>query len=175
VRQRRRHHVPPDLTSLFDVLFIVIFAALIRAAAVEQAAAKPPPPHPPPPKLAPSALHAEAVTELGKRPFAIARVSAAGVLTALEVDGKVTKLDTPLTEQSADPDVALAYLGERSAEQRICRLVALHLGAELGQRLVIVAPDQHLADLPHALYEGLRHDVERCSGLAVLVEPGGTP
>ena len=39
-RNRRRVHVPPDLTSLFDVLFIVIFAALIRAAATQQAAAQ---------------------------------------------------------------------------------------------------------------------------------------
>ncbi|HET7502744.1 MAG TPA: hypothetical protein VFK02_17100 [Kofleriaceae bacterium] len=38
MRARRHVRRPPDLTSLFDVLFIVVFAALIRAAAVQHAA-----------------------------------------------------------------------------------------------------------------------------------------
>ena len=41
MKKRRRYvHVPPDLTSLFVVLFILIFAALIRTAAVTQAMAQ---------------------------------------------------------------------------------------------------------------------------------------
>jgi hypothetical protein len=183
-RARRHVRMPPDLTSLFDVLFIVIFAALIRSAAVQQAAAQAAQPKPQPPApLPPTELQARALSDLDKqlaaRPFVVARVSAAGVLSAVELRDQLIKLDTPLTEHSADPDVALAYLGERSAEQRVCRLIALQLGVpDLAAYLVIVAPDQRFADLPHALYEGLRRDVDRCldqKGLAVLVEPGTTP
>ena len=84
-RSRRHVRVPPDLTSLFDVLFIVIFAALIRAAAVEKAAAQaavpPPKPAPPPPvKLAHQQLQAAALADLGKqlaaRPYVVVRISA---------------------------------------------------------------------------------------------------
>jgi hypothetical protein len=185
--------VPPDLTSLFDVLFIVIFVALIRAASADraaaQAAAPSPKPPPPPVALPTEQLHAAALADLGKqlaaRPYVVVRVSGAGALTALEVGDQVTKLATPLLEHSPDPDVALAYLGDRAAELRICRVVAVQLGVpDLARYLVILAPDQHLADLPHALYEGLRRDVDRCSAeqhaLAVLVDPsvetkGGPP
>jgi hypothetical protein len=176
--------MPPDLTSLFDVLFIVIFAALIRAAAVQANAAPKPPPTTPPVPLDPASLHARALAgveaDLAARPAIVVRVSAAGVLTALEADGKAIPLDAPLLEHSADPDVAVTYLGDRSAELRVCRLAALHLGVpDLGKYLVIVAPAQRLADLPHALYDGLHRDLDRCvseqRGIAVLVEPGAKP
>jgi hypothetical protein len=175
--------VPPDLTSLFDVLFIVIFAALIRSAAVEQAAAQAATPkpvvRPPPVKLANVELQAAALADLGKqlaaRPYVVVRVGN-GAITSLEIGDHVTKLETPLLEHSPDPDVAIAYLGDRAAELRICRVIAVQLGApDLAKYLVIIAPDQHLADLPHALYEGLRRDIDRCLGdqqaLAVLVDP----
>ena len=180
MRRTRRRHVPPDLTSLFDVLFIVIFAALIRAAAAQQAvAAPPPPPHVPKP-LDPASLHARAITtidrDLAARDTTIARIHTDGTLVALETRDKTTALDVPLLEHSTDPDVAIAYLGERSTELRICRIVALHLGVpDLAGKLVIFAPAQKLADLPHALFDGLRRDVDRClaeqHGLAVVVEP----
>ncbi|HLL22316.1 MAG TPA: hypothetical protein VK427_09305, partial [Kofleriaceae bacterium] len=71
VRTRRYVRRPPDLTSLFDVLFIVIFVALIRAAAAQSAvtAAAPPPPSAavpaPPPAPAPvAALRAAALANL---------------------------------------------------------------------------------------------------------------
>jgi hypothetical protein len=175
--------VPPDLTSLFDVLFIVIFAALIRAAAVQQAVAapKPPEPHAPPVKLDPSSLRARALADLGAdlaaRPAVVVRVSAAGTITALEItDGKAITLDAPLLEHSPNPDVEVAYLGDRSAELRVCRIAAVHLGvADLGHYLVIIAPDTLLEDLPHALFDGLHRDVDRClvdqRGLAVIVDP----
>ena len=183
-RVRRHVRVPPDLTSLFDVLFIVIFAALIRAAAVEKAAAQaavppPPKPLPPPVHLANQQLQAAALADLGKqlaaRPYVVVRVSA-GAVKALEINAEVTLLDTPLLEHSPDPDVVTSYLGDRSAELRICRIVAVHLGvADLADHLVIIAPDKHLPDLPHALYEGLRRDIDRCladqQALAVLVDP----
>lgn len=171
MRRTRRSAKPPDLTSLFDVLFIVIFAALIRAAAVQQAAAEPAP-LPPPEPLDPASLHARALVELGARPAVVVRVSAAGTVTAIEADGQTTQLDVPLLEHVADPDVAVAYLGDRSLELRMCRIAALHLGvAELASYLVIVAPAARLADLPHALYDGLHRDLDRCAGLAVIVEP----
>jgi hypothetical protein len=188
-RRARRHvRVPPDLTSLFDVLFIVIFAALIRAAAAQHAAAeaaKPPPKPAPVQPLPPTALQAKALaqldSELAARPTLVARITAAGQLSAIETAGKVVPLDLPLVEHSPDPDVALSYLGDRSVELRLCRQLALHLGvADLAPYLVIFAPDAPRAELPHALYEGMRVDVDRCQleqhGLAVIVEPiGGTP
>jgi hypothetical protein len=184
MRRRRRHvKVPPDLTSLFDVLFIVIFAVLIRGAALQQAAAQaaqPPRPGPPPPPQPASALKTKALAQLdaqlAARPTVIARISPAGTLSMLESGDQRTPLDVPLLEHSPDPDIAMAYLGDRSAELRVCRLVALHLQiADLTNHLVIIAPDARGPDLPHALYTGLRRDVERCQleqrGLAVIVEP----
>ena len=177
MRRNRRRHVPPDLTSLFDVLFIVIFAALIRAAAAQHAAAEaaaPPPVSPAP--LDPASLHGRAVAQLGARPAIIVRVSAAGAVTALEANGTRQALDVPLLEHSNDPDVVLAYLGDRSADLRLCRVAALHLGEpDLAKYLVIIAPERAATDLPHALYEGLERDIDRCQseqhGLAVLVNP----
>ena len=180
MRRRARRQPPPDLTSLFDVLFIVIFAALIRAAAVQQAVAAPEPPEPAPPPLDPASLRARAIVDLAARPTIVVRISAAGTISALEADGKVTPLDVPLLEHSPDPDVALAYLGDRSGELRACRIAALHLGvADLARYLVIFAPAQRLADLPHALFDGLHRDVDRCladqHGLAVIVDPTVKP
>ncbi len=182
MRRSRRHvRVPPDLTSLFDVLFIVIFAALIRAAAVQQAAAQAatPKPLPTPVKLEPSRYSVVALADLGKqlaaRPYVVVRV-VAGAIAQLEVGDKVIEVDAPLLEHSPDPDVAIAYLGDRAAELRVCRVIAVQLGIpDLASYLVIIAPDKHLPDLPHALYEGLRRDIDRCladqQALAVLVDP----
>ncbi len=180
MRRARRHvRMPPDLTSLFDVLFIVIFAALIRAAAVEAQAAPKPVKPPAPVHLDPASLHARALAnldaDLRARPPIVVRVSAAGTVTAIEVADKKLALDTPLVEPSADPDVALTYLGDRSADLRLCRIAALGVG-ELASYLVIVAPDKRLADLPHALFDGLHRDLDRCiveqHALATIVEPG---
>ncbi len=178
-RGRRRTRVPPDLTSLFDVLFIVIFAALIRAAAVQAAAQ--PKPIAPPVVLDHSVLRARALAEVdAARKTVIVRVSAKGTITTIEVDGTSQVVDAPLLEYSPDPDVAIAYLGERSAELRICKLTALHLDVpDLSHFLVIIAPAQRLADLPHALFEGLHRDLDRClveqRGIAAIVDPTATP
>jgi hypothetical protein len=191
MRSRRQGYRKPDLTSLFDVLFIIIFAALIRAAAVENAAAKaaepaPPPPKPTAPATPPAVAQLQAAaladlnTQLAARTPLVIRVSAAGVVTQVEADGKVLALDVPLLEHSPDPDVALSYLGDRSAELRLCRVAAVHLGAtDLTRYLVIVAPAAPLADLPHALHTGLHRDLDRClteqHGLASLVDPSELP
>ena len=183
MRTRRLIRRPSDLTSMFDVLFIVVFAALIRAAAVQAAAdraATPPTPPTPPKPLDPGSLRARAVADLSaqlaQKTAVIVRVSKFGTITELEVDGKPTPLDAPLLEHSPDPDVAVAYLGDRSAELRVCHVAALHLGAaDLARYLVVVAPDVRLADLPHALFDGLHRDLDRCltdqRGVAAIVEP----
>jgi len=186
MRRARRHvRVPPDLTSLFDVLFIVIFVCLIRAAGAQQAAeaaTHPPQAHVTPAEpIDPQSLHARALTQIdsdvaAKTPV-IVRVSAAGTITALESGGQANALDVPLLEHVPDPDVAMSYLGDRSAALRVCGVAALQLGADdLAGYLVIIAPESSLDDLPHALYEGLHRDVDRClidhHGLAVIVVPG---
>ena len=62
----------------------------------------------------------------------------------------------------------------------MCRIVALHLGApDLARYLVIIAPERALADLPHALFDGLHRDVDRClaeqRAIAALVDPIAPP
>jgi hypothetical protein len=183
MRVRRHVRRPPDLTSLFDVLFIIVFAALIRAAAVERAAAPAPaPPRPPAPAVPPpvAALRQRALADLdtaiAARTPLVVRVTREGTIDALEVDGKHIPVVVPLLEHSSDPDIVVAYAGDRSADLRVCRIAVRQLGAaDLARYLVIVAPAVALGDLPHALFEGLHHDLDRClseqRGLAALVDP----
>ena len=184
--RRRRVHRSPDLTSLLDVLFILIFASLIRTAALQNAEANQAPPDkpviatPPPPPADVAALRTRALANLdqqlaSRKPLVI-RISSQGVIVAVEADGKKLPLDVPLLEHSPDPDISVAYLGERSAELRVCRVAALHLQApNLAGYLVIIAPATALADLPHALHQGLHRDLDRCltdqRGLATIVDP----
>ncbi|MFT3694006.1 MAG: hypothetical protein QM831_12755 [Kofleriaceae bacterium] len=188
MRARRLIRRPSDLTSMFDVLFIVVFAALIRAASVQASAETVAKPTPSPPVIStpldPSTLHARALVDLNAqlaaRPSVVVRISPAGTVTKLELDNSSIPLDVPLLEPSADPDLAVTYLGDRSSELRVCKIVALHVSAtELGKYLVIIAPDVRLADLPHALYDGLHRDVDRCfaeqHGVAAIVEPATKP
>ena len=204
MRPRGRRYVrrPPDLTSLFDVLFIVVFVALIRAAAAQQqvAALTPPPPkpappeppRPPPPPPDVVALRAKALANLdrdlsGRTPLVVRIAARAdgdrvkGTIEALEVDGRKVPLDVPLLTDSRDPDVEVAYLGERSSELRVCRIAAVHLRvADLARHLVIIVPDRPYAELKRvagsiALFEGLERDVARCfieqRGIAALIDP----
>jgi hypothetical protein len=182
MRARRHVRRPPDLTSLFDVLFIVVFAALIRAAAVEHAAETPPaPPRPRAPDAPPAvaALRQRALADLdaalAARTPLVVRITRDGTIDALEVDGKRLALVAPLLEHSPDPDVVIAYAGDRSADLRVCRVAARQLGAaDLARHLVIVAPAVAVDDLPEALIEGLHRDLDRCAeqhGLAALVDP----
>lgn len=184
--RRRRVHRSPDLTSLLDVLFILIFASLIRTAALQNAEANQAPPvkpviaTPPPPPPDVAALRTRALANLdqqlaSRKPLVI-RISSQGVIVAVEADGKKLPLDVPLLEHSPDPDIGVAYLGERSAELRVCRVAALHLQApSLAGYLIIIAPATALADLPHALHQGLHRDLDRCladqRGLATIVDP----
>lgn len=187
-RERRRVHRTADLTSLLDVLFIIVFVAVIRASSVQQVAAQAPPaprapvspPAPPAPPAQLAALRAAALAHLaddlaGRTPVVV-RVTSDGRVAALELGADRRPLDVPLLEHSADPDAALAYLGDRSAELRICRIVAIHLGVpDLTHHLVIVAPEVPLADLVRALHRGLHEDLLRClddqHGIATIVDP----
>ena len=182
MRARRHLRRPPDLTSLFDVLFIIVFAALIRAAAVERAAAPPPAlPRPPAPVVPPpvAALRQRALADLdaalAARTPLVVRVTRDGTIEALEVDGKRIPVVVPLLEPSSDPAIRVAYASDRSVERQVCRIVARQLGAaELARYLVIVAPAAERNDLPEALLEGLEHDLGSCveqHGIATLVYP----
>ena len=118
--------------------------------------------------------------QLAARTPLVVRITRDGTIDALEVDGKRLALDAPLLEHSPDPDIVLAYLGDRSAELRVCRIAALHVGAaELSRYLVILAPAIPIADLLHGLRDGLHRDLDRClteqHGLAVLVDPTALP
>jgi hypothetical protein len=181
---KRRPAPAPNLTSLLDVLFILIFATLVQLAGrrevTEAAAAPPVTPAPPQPPAEVVALRARAVAELSGRPTLIARIRADGTLTRLESEAKSVDLDVPLLEHVPDPDVAVAYLGDRSADQRLCRIAALHLGlADLAGYLVVFSADVPLAELPHALFDGLHHDADRClveqHGVAVVVDRASVP
>jgi hypothetical protein len=187
--RKRRVRKPPDLTSLFDVLFIVVFVALIRAAAAEQAtaaaAAAQEPPKPAPP--AKPALPADVATlkkqalasiadELAGRTPLVIRISEKGVVTGIEAGGKKLALDVPLLAHDPDPTVRLVYQGDRSAQLRVCRVAALQLGVpELAKYVVIFTLDRATTELPHALIMGLRRDVAHClaeqRGIATIVEP----
>jgi hypothetical protein len=191
-RLRGRTRRPPDLTSLFDVLFIVVFVALIRAAAAEQALAeaqKPPPPKPVPPQPAPPppdivALQKRALADLqadlAARSPVVIRISAQNRIEAIEGDGNVHTLDTPLLEESADPAIRLQYLGHRSADLRLCAIAAVRLGVtDLKRHVVIIAPMLPRDERLSSLNEGLLTDLDRClreqRGEAVIVEPVPEP
>jgi hypothetical protein len=187
MRARRHVRRPPDLTSLFDVLFIVVFAALIRAAAAENAAAHPPQPvRPSAPALAPAvaALQQQALADLQAEQAAltplVVRINRDGALEAIELPGRRIALGSPLLENNPDPEIAAefgpTFRGDRSPALRICRIAALNLGtADLSRYLVIMAPALPFNDLPHALYDGLRRDIRQCRSehhaRAVLIDP----
>lgn len=193
--RRRRVYTPQPLTSLIDVLFILLFASLARATASPEPDAKEPPPAPEPaadagpvealadaaPPVAPEYAAARelglarALEQLGSRPALVLRISAAGELVAIETGADETlEVRVPLLERVPDRDVALAYLGDRSPEMRLCAIAARY--APVDNRLVVIAPLSPVADLSVALVEGLRRDVERCDGaLAVIVEPIALP
>jgi hypothetical protein len=186
----RSRHVrrPPDLTSLFDVLFIVVFAALIRAAAVENAAAHPvpEPPRPRAPETPPAvaALRQRALAnidaDLAARTPLVVRISRDGTLESIEADGAQHRLVAPLVERSPNPELRLAYSGDVSPQQRVCRIAAREVGAaDLSRYLVIMVPAVALNDLPESLHDGLYRDLKRCrdeqNGEAALVDPTTLP
>ena len=203
--RRRRVTRYAELTSLLDVLFILLFASLIQAAGMVEGSAEEPKPTPKakvakptslklppdagtPVDAAPPATHQvlrkkaleELMKSMGDRQVIYVRVSSAGMLTAIEQQqgGAMRKhvVDVALLERVPDPDVAVAYVGDRQKDLRLCTRVRVTLGlADLSDRLVVVAAESALQDLPVALVDGLRRDQERCfldeHGVSVLVTP----
>lgn len=190
----RRRGVPQggSLTSLLDVLFIIVFATLVqstargeeRVAAAEAAAsaaatAKPAPVEPAPPAALVS-LRQAAVTattrHLESAPLVAVRIAPDGTLVDVEWAAEKRALGLPLLERVADPDVAVAYLGDRAPALRVCGVVAHELRvADLARHVVVISPSVPLGEMPVALVAGLRRDVARCQteqqAMAVIVEP----
>lgn len=177
---------------MIDVLFILVFASLAQAAAPEPEPERIERPEPPvaadaapgPTALADAAPVAPAdyaaareaglalaLARLSDQPAVVLRISEAGQLTAVEVGaGQRLEVGVPLLERVPDRDVALAYLGDRSADLQLCAVARRY--AAIDGRLVVLAPARPLVDLPVALVRGLRRDVERCAGgLAVIADP----
>ena len=181
--RRRRVQPPGSLTSLLDVLFILVFASLVQSNASGDApatvpVASPPVPSPPPPSFAAlrQAAVAAATAQVEGAPLVVVHVAADGTAAELEEASGRRAIGVPLLERVADPDVAVAYLGDRAAALRVCGVVARELRvAELAGHVVVIAPAVALAELPVALVAGLRRDVARCwaeqHALAVIVEP----
>ncbi len=181
---RRRVQPPGSLTSLLDVLFILVFASLVQSSASGDAPAaatvpvgSPPVPLPPPSFAAlRQAAVAAATAQVEGAPLVVVHVAADGTAAELEEASGRRAIGVPLLERVADPDVAVAYLGDRAAALRLCGVVARELRvAELAGHVVVIAPAVALAELPVALVAGLRRDVARCwaeqHALAVIVEP----
>ena len=181
--RNRRAIRPPDLTSLFDVLFLFVFVSLVNAGmsrreadAVAHPAVKTPAPPvvKPPPDLI--GLRDQALAHLGDRIEVVARVSRAGALTELQLVDRTIASGVPLVERVADPDVGVRYLGESNPDLRVCRVIARALGAaDLRGYLIVISPEAPLGALAHALVDGLHADEDRCltedRGVAVIVEP----
>lgn len=117
---------------------------------------------------------------LKQRGVVYAKVSATGVVTTVDRaragEAVHLGLGAPLLERVPDPDVALAYLGDRAPELRVCAIVKERLGTDdLAGTLVVILPEVALAELPVALVRGLERDQQRClddqGGIAVLVDP----
>jgi len=186
---RRRAVRPPDLTSLFDVLFLFVFVSLVNAGVshqqVERAEAAVAAARPAPPRGDLAGLRDRAMAQIATRAEVVARVRKDGVLTRVELADRAIAVDAPLVERVADPDVGERYLGEHGASARVCAVIAHAIGAnDLGDYLVIIAPDAAQAELTVALATGLARDVQRCAadlhGVAVIVEhvdakPNGGP
>ena len=189
MRARRHVRRPPDLTSLFDVLFIVVFAALIRAAAVENAAAHPAAPPAPVQPSAPvtppdvATLRQRALSEVQARVAALTplviRATREGTVDSLEVDGKKIRLVVPLVEPDAVQGIH--YAGDLKAELRLCGIAARQLGTtDLSRYLVIMAPAAGIDELPAAVWGGVQRDVPRCrneqrAGEVLLLGPTPRP
>ncbi len=190
---RRRGSQPSgSLTSLLDILFIIVFASLVQSTArgeergvtaaeeeappVDDTAALVTPAGP-----APLAALREAAVSATKQhvetaPLVAVRVSADGTIVDVEWAGETRALGLPLLERVPDPDIAVAYLGDRAPALRLCGVVAHELRvADLAGHVVVIAPAVPLGELSVALVAGLRRDVTRCQteqqAMAVIVEP----
>jgi hypothetical protein len=173
---------------LLDVLFVIVFATLVQSSArgeaeiapTEVAATPVPPPVAPAPAAELGALRKAAVAATTRHmegaPLVAVRVAPDGTLVDVEWAGEKRALGLPLLERVPDPDVAVAYLGDRAPALRLCGVVAHELRvADLTGHVVVISPAVALGELSVALVAGLRRDVVRCQheqqAMAVIVEP----
>lgn len=82
-------------------------------------------------------------------------------------EGPGLVMGLPLVEPVADPDVAVGYIGDRDASQRLCSVIAAQLrtagsALALDRALVVIAVDAPVSELMVALVGGLRRDVAHC-------------
>ena len=203
--RRRVSQQSGSLTSLLDVLFIIVFASLVQstargeervvtaeeetAAPVEEPATPVEPAAPAPLAALRDAAVAATAAHVERAPLVAVRVGGDGTIVDVEWAGEKRALGLPLLERVPDPDVAVAYLGDRAPALRLCGVVAHELRlADLAGHVVVIAPAVPLGELSVALVAGLRRDVTRCQteqqAMAVIVEPamlppgghaGGTP
>lgn len=194
--RRRASQGSGSLTSLLDVLFIIVFASLVQstargeervvtaeeaaAAAAEKDAEKEQQAVAPAAPAALAALREAAVSATTRHvetaPLVAVRVSAGGSIVDVEWAGERRALGLPLLERVPDPDIAVAYLGDRAPALRLCGVVAHELRvADLTGHVVVISPAVPLGELSVALVAGLRRDVTRCQieqqAMAVIVEP----
>ncbi|HTJ46330.1 MAG TPA: hypothetical protein VL463_29700 [Kofleriaceae bacterium] len=176
-RASRRAVRAPDLTSLFDVLFLFVFVSLVNAGVTKQEADRAVAATIPKPVRKDFAgLRDQAVKTLAARNEVAARITKDGQLEKLELADRSIPVGVGLVARVADPDVGVVYEGEQNPALRVCALVAHALGTnDLRGYLVIIAPAAKTETLSHALVDGLRADVDRCfdelRGVAVIVEP----
>jgi hypothetical protein len=163
-----------------------------RVAAAEPVV-KPSAPVVPAPPAALVALRDAAVSATTKQmqsaPLVAVRIAPDGTLVDVEWAGEKRTIALPLLERVPDPDVAVAYLGDRAPALRVCGVVAHELRvADLNGYVVVVSPAVALGEMSVALVAGLRRDLVRCQieqqAMALIVEPamvapsqapGGTP
>lgn len=205
MRRDRRAVRAPDMTSLFDVLFILVFVSLVNVGvnhtAAEEAEAKA--------KAAESALASAQAAAPSAAPSVSASASASvapssapppidlsarsatilvriesdgtdGVLRAIERDGNVVDVNEPLLVKLDNPDAAYEYRGDRSRDLRICAIVASKLGlAELSHFIVVITTPKSIGDTNLILGAGIERDRVRCAdeqkGFAVLAPGSAAP
>lgn len=205
MKRQRRPVRAPDMTSLFDVLFILVFVSLVNVGvehtAAEQAEAKakaatealasasalapsasalpPPSASAPPTPSAPPVASAQPIDLTARGATLIVRVDKDGVMKAIERDGAVTPVDEPLLVKVDDPDVLYEYRGDRSREHRICAIVVAKLGVEdLSRFAIVITTDESSADTNVVLGRGIKNDRVRCADEQkgfAVLAPGAAP
>lgn len=191
---RRRLPPPTSLTSLLDVLFILIFAALIHTASTDASASAP---HAVMPDAAlpidagldasgnlfedRSQLREMALEQINQeiesRPQILIKVSGSAGNYLVELERSAEEW-TPLAilESVEDPEIGLAYAGDRDARRGLCAQIAATVGPEaLEGAIVIVSAALEPEKLPVALARGLAGESKTCArefgGMLVTLSP----
>ncbi|MFO0616255.1 MAG: hypothetical protein U0414_26915 [Polyangiaceae bacterium] len=190
MRRQRRAIRPPDMTSLFDVLFILVFVSLVNvgvnhteteeaeakaksaadalasasAALASASAALSARPSAAPSVSAPPATTSPPVDLSSREATLIVRIDKDGVLQTIERADQVVVVRQPLLEPDEDPDRVVRYRGIRSPELRICAIVASKLGLpDLSRFVVAITTEATHKELVEALNKGIETDQKLCA------------